>query len=397
MGRGSANTTTAAEKIILLGSTGSIGTQTLEVIQQFPDRFQVEALTAGDNLDLLAQQIQTFHPKWVVIRSPHRIEELKSRVPDFKGTITAGSTGLDELCASNAGNTIVVGLVGMIGLSPTLKALKTGKKVLTANKETFVAGGHLVQPYLDQIVPIDSEHSAIFQCLKNESKKAVRTIYLTASGGPFRNHTPEQMNHVTRADALNHPNWVMGEKITVDCATMMNKGLEVIEAHWLFNIPLDKVQILVHPQSMVHSGVEFVDGSILTQMGAPDMRVPIQFALGYPERLDAEYEGSRLNLFTMPALTFETPNEEKFPCIRLAYEAGRLGSSATAVLNAADEMAVSLFLDEKIGFNQIPMLLERTLEQHQEEGVVLSPTLEEIMTYDAWARRFVRDHQLSHA
>ncbi len=383
------------EKIILLGSTGSIGTQTLEVIQRFPHRFQVEALTAGDNLILLAEQIHRFRPNRVVIRSESRIAELRALVPQFKGSITSGAEGLDELCASDEGDTLVVGLVGIIGLSPTLNALKSGKKVLTANKETFVAGGHLVKPYLDQIIPIDSEHSAIFQCLKNEANSSVKTVYLTASGGPFRTYTPEQMQTIQLADTLKHPNWVMGQKITVDCATMMNKGLEVIEAHWLFDMDFERIQILVHPQSLIHSAVEYVDGSILTQMGAPDMRVPIQFALGYPHRLDAEYEGSRLNLLTMPKLEFEPPDLEKFPCIRLAYEAGKLGSSATAVLNAADEEAVHLFLNQRIRFEQISKLIETALEHHQQDGIKQTPSLKEIVAYDQWARALVKDRQLS--
>lgn len=377
------------ERICLLGSTGSIGTQVLDVVGRFPERFCISALAAGGNLARLAEQIRRFRPEVVAIQSAERIAELRGMVPEFGGEILAGEDGLCALAEGSFSETVIVGLVGMIGLAPTLKALEAGKKVLTANKETFVAGGHLVAPYLKQVLPIDSEHSAIHQCLKNEKAEAVSRLYLTASGGPFRNHTQAELAEVTLEAALKHPNWVMGRKITIDSATLMNKGLEVIEAHWLFGVPYEKIQIVIHPESIIHSGVEFVDGSILVQMGAPDMRVPIQYAMGYPQRLDGEFAGSRLDLLGVSRLNFQVPDAERFPCMRLAYEAGRMGSSATVVLNAADEVAVQLFLEGRIGFMEIPALLERALEAHRAGEMNRAPNLEEIQALDAWAREKV--------
>ncbi len=384
-------------KITLLGATGSIGTQTLEVIDRFPERFSVHALAAGNNIALLADQIRKYRPQRVCIGSADHIQMLRERVPEYRGEILHGDEGLVSLATDPEAGMLVVGLVGMVGLKPTLRALETGKKVLTANKETFVAGGHLVAPWLEMILPIDSEHSAIHQCLKNEKSSAVRTLYLTASGGPFRDYSATQMHSITVADALNHPNWVMGRKITIDSATLMNKGLEVIEAHWLFGADYGQIQVVTHPQSIIHSGVEFTDGSILIQMGAPDMRVPIQYALGYPERLDAEFPGSRLNMLDLSRLDFQPPDMEKFPCLQLAYEAGRMGSSATAVLNAADEVAVQLFLDERIRFTQIPTLLETALETHRKLGVNASPSLDDILELDTWARQYILEKMLTKA
>lgn len=377
------------EKITLLGATGSIGTQSLEVLDRFPERFSVHALAAGNNVSLLAQQIRKYQPKRVCVGSVNGLEELRQQVPEYTGDMLSGDDGLISLAADPEADTLVVGLVGMRGLRPTLAALETGKKVLTANKETFVAGGHLVAPWLEKILPIDSEHSAIHQCLKNEKTSAIQKLYLTASGGPFRDFSTQSMETISVADALNHPNWVMGRKITIDSATLMNKGLEVIEAHWLFGVDYDQIQVVIHPQSIIHSGVEFTDGSILAQMGAPDMRVPLQYALGYPERLNAEFPGSRLDLLALSQLDFQPPDENRFPCLRLAYEAGRMGSGATAVLNAADEVAVQLFLEEQIGFTQISRLLENTLEAYRNQGVNHHPTLNDILELDAWARRIV--------
>jgi 1-deoxy-D-xylulose-5-phosphate reductoisomerase len=374
------------KRITLLGSTGSIGTQVLDVVARFPERFQIVSLGAGENLERLASQIRQFQPKRVSIQSEASREVLRKLVPAFQGEILCGSEGLNALAEDSESDTLVVGLVGMVGLAPTLAALQVGKQVLTANKETFVAGGHLVAPYLHQIIPIDSEHSAIHQCLKHERREAVETIYLTASGGPFRQYSQEQLAQVTVEAALKHPNWVMGRKITIDSATLMNKGLEVIEAHWLFGVPYEKIQIVLHPQSLIHSGVGFVDGSVLVQMGAPDMHVPIQYAMAYPERLTADYPNSRLDLLALSQLTLEPPDERRFPCMRLAYEAGRLGSSATAVLNAADEVAVQRFLAREITFIQIPQLIEQALEHHRKQGINPMPSLEEIDALDGWAR-----------
>ncbi len=378
----------------LLGSTGSIGTQVLDVVRRFPERFRIQTLAAGRNIERLAAQIQEFQPKRVAIQLESDVEALRQRVPEYRGDVLSGPEGLNALAESPETDTVIVGLVGLCGLEPSLKALQAGKKLLTANKETFVTGGHLVQPYLSQVVPIDSEHVAIHQCLKDEPPESVRQIYLTASGGPFRSMSREAMTHVTLEDALKHPNWVMGSKITIDSATMMNKGLEIIEAHWLFGMPYDKIQVVVHPESIIHSGIEFVDGSVLVQMGAPDMHGPIQYAMTYPERLPNEEPGVQLDLLSLSRLNLEPPDLERFPCIRLAYEAGRMGSSATAVLNGADEMAVQLFLEKKIRYVDIPLLLEGALEAHQHAGLVTHPDLDEIKALDAWARRFVLDATL---
>lgn len=387
------------QSISLLGSTGSIGTQVLDIVRRMPERFTIRTLAAGKNLSRLVEQVRAFQPERISIQSDADIPELrallKSHAPAFQGEILTGRDGLNALAEDSVVDTVIVGLVGLAGLEPSLKALKQGKKLLTANKETFVTGGHLVKPYLSQVVPIDSEHVAIHQCLKNESNNAVQTLYLTASGGPFRNFSRAQMAQVTRAQALKHPNWVMGEKITIDSATMMNKGLEIIEAHWLFGVSYDQIKVVVHPESIIHSGVEFVDGSILVQMGAPDMHGPIQYAMTYPERLPNQEPGVKLDLLSLSRLNLEPPDLERFPCIRLAYEAGRLGSSATAVLNGADEMAVQLFLDGRIEYRDIPVLLEKTLLAHVNNGITALPSLEEIKSLDAWARTFIEQNALT--
>jgi 1-deoxy-D-xylulose-5-phosphate reductoisomerase len=385
--------------ITLLGSTGSIGTQVLDVIRSFPERFRIEALAGGRNLSRLAEQVAAFTPRVVCIQNPEDVSAfrdlLKGKAPNFQGEILAGAEGLNVLAELPGADTVIVGLVGLIGLEPSLRALQAGKKLLTANKETFVTGGHLVQPYLGQIIPIDSEHVAIHQCLNNGLKtlqaglKTIRTLYLTASGGPFLDFSSAQMAQVTIEQALKHPNWVMGRKITIDSATMMNKGLEVIEAHWLFGVPYEQIQVVVHPESVIHSGVEFVDGSVLVQMGAPDMHGPIQYAMTYPERLPHVEAAVKLDLFKLSRLNIQPPDLTRFPCIRLAYEAGRMGSSATAVLNGADEAVVQRFLDREIDFVEIPRILEAVLEAHQQDKPSLSPTLDEIFAYDAWAREAV--------
>jgi 1-deoxy-D-xylulose-5-phosphate reductoisomerase len=377
------------QTISLLGSTGSIGTQVLDIVRRMPDRFTVGALAAGKNLERLADQVREFQPRQICIQNEAELPRLRALLPDFEGEILAGPQGLMALAEASQTDTVIVGLVGLVGLEPSLAALKAGKRLLTANKETFVTGGHLVKPYLFQVVPIDSEHVAIHQCLQGAPTSAVRKIYLTASGGPFRCHTADAMKQVTLEDALRHPNWVMGPKITVDSATMMNKGLEVIEAHWLFDLPYDQIEVVVHPESIIHSGVEFVDGSILVQMGAPDMHGPIQYAMTYPERLTNDEPGVRLDLLSLSRLHLEPPDLDRFPCIRLAYEAGQLGSSATAVLNGADEMAVQLFLQRDIEYIQIYRLLSDALTAHQKDGVMPNPSLEEIAMLDAWAREFV--------
>jgi 1-deoxy-D-xylulose-5-phosphate reductoisomerase len=381
------------EAIVLLGSTGSIGTQVLDVVRRMPERFQVKALGAGKNLERLALQVAEFRPEAIAIQEEADRSALtrllKEVAPQFTGEILVGGEGLNALALWPGVDTLIVGLVGLVGLEPSLMSLQKGRKLLTANKETFVTGGHLVQPYLSQIVPIDSEHVAIHQCLKQEPLHAVSKLYLTASGGPFRTHTRDQLSQVSLQEALKHPNWVMGRKITIDSATMMNKGLEVIEAHWLFGVPYSQIQVIVHPESIIHSGVAFQDGSILMQLGAPDMHGPIQYAMTYPHRLPNQEPAVHLDLLALSQLNLEPPDLERFPCVRLAYEAGQLGSGATCVLNGADEMAVQLFLEGKIAFMDIARLLEETLIAYQKLGAAAHPDLRDIQALDAWARESV--------
>ncbi|MEB3287302.1 MAG: 1-deoxy-D-xylulose-5-phosphate reductoisomerase [Vampirovibrionales bacterium] len=379
--------------LCVLGSTGSIGTQVLDVVRHFPNCFKVEALAAGKNIALLAEQIIEFRPSHVVIKDSEDIAALKSLLvaaaikplPEIISTAMA----MDDLAAMPEVDTVIVGLVGLTGLAPTMSALQAGKRVLSANKETFVAGGHLAKPYLKQIIPLDSEHSAIFQCLAGASCSEIAKIVLTASGGPFRKLGAEALANVSTADALKHPNWVMGQKVTIDSATLMNKGLEVIEAHWLFGVDYPQIEVVIHPQSIVHSGVTFVDGVSLLQLGAPDMRAPIQYGMFYPNRVETPFDACKFSIESLNRLDFEPPDKQRFPCLELAYEAGRIGGSMPAVLNAADEIAVQLFLAEKIGLMDIPRLIEKTMAKHHGDGVVSAPSLAEIRTIDHWARTTV--------
>ncbi len=380
--------------ITLLGCTGSIGTQVLDIVRLHPARFQIRALAAGKNLELLARQVGEFNPEAVAIADFNDAESFKAllviHAPQFRGDILFGPEGLEALAALTNVDTVIVGLVGLIGLAPSLVALKAGKALLTANKETFVSGGHLVRPYLRQVVPIDSEHVAIHQCLGVEPPESVSKLYLTASGGPFRLHSLRALQTVTLQDALKHPKWVMGQKITIDSATMMNKGLEIIEAHWLFDISYDRIQVVVHPESIIHSAVCFVDGSILAQLGATDMHGPIQYAMTYPERVHNPVEAAHMDLLQLSSLTLSPPDFERFPCIRLAYEAGRSGSGATAVLNGADEVAVARFLAGTLAFMEIPQLLESALDAYQQAEFCAAPDIETVQHLDAWARQFAR-------
>ena len=385
------------QRVVVIGSTGSIGTQVLDVLGQFPQYFKVAGLAAGHNHTLLAQQVQRFKPDQVAIATPQALEQLALAFtrPAWTKAYT-GEQGLLDLLTETEADVVVIGLVGIAGLAPTIQALTHGKTVLTANKETFVTGGHLVQPYLRQVITLDSEHSAILQCLKGESERSVSRLLLTASGGPFRGYTHEQLRQVSLADALRHPTWQMGQKITVDCATLMNKGLEMIEAHWLFGVDYDRIQVVVHPQSLVHSGVAFVDGSVLFQAGVADMRCPIRYGLSLTLpavgglnasglRLPEPAASAQLDLFTMPALTFEAPNLERFPCLALAAEAGRRGPAITTVLNAADEVAVADFIAGKIGFADIPRQIERALNRVASFGTS-APTLAEVLEIDLETR-----------
>jgi 1-deoxy-D-xylulose-5-phosphate reductoisomerase len=372
------------KKIAILGSTGSIGRQTLDVISNYPDLYQVVALSAGENVELLRQQIKRFKPKIVSVKNTVKREELLKN-EDLDVEVLTGETGMCLIASLEEVDLVVVSVVGIIGLKPTLAAISSGKTIALANKETLVTAGELVMQTCKQhnvnLLPVDSEHSAIFQCLQGENVSSVSRLILTASGGPFRTAELERLKRVTVKDALRHPNWSMGKKITIDSATMMNKGLEVIEARWLFNIDYEQIEIVVHPQSIIHSMVEFVDGSVKAQLSNPDMRLPIQYALFYPERKYTNYNkikwGNQMNL------SFEPPNFDKFPCLKLAYWAGRAGKTYPTVLNAANEIAVDSFLKNKISFLEIPEIIERVLEKHTP---LPAKNFEEIQAADEWAR-----------
>jgi len=369
------------KRVAVLGSTGSIGRQTLDVIRALPQRFQVVGLAAGKNLELLAEQVQEFKPELIGCPPESNDVERLKHIVDIKDNLLT----LDQIAVDPRVDIVVIATSGKAGLRPTLAALRAGKNIALANKESLVSAGEIITGEAEKsgarILPVDSEHSAIWQCLSGENQEAAKII-LTASGGPFRRLSPEQLAEVTVAQALQHPSWQMGKKVTVDSATLMNKGLEVIEAHWLFRMPYDCIDVLVHPQSIIHSMVEFIDGSIKAQLSYPDMRLPIQYALSYPERL-ANPQLPRIDWSLVKSLDFETPDYEKFPCLRLAIEAGKQGGTYPAVLCAADEVAVELFLDGRIRFTDIASSIERTLGQHR---TINNPSLEEIEAADIWAR-----------
>jgi len=362
------------KQLAILGSTGSIGQQTLEVVRALPHRFQVVGLAAGKNLDLLAKQINEFKPRFVYYQDKRGLADAEYEL-----------LSLEDIASHPQVDTVVIATSGKSGLSPTLAAVKAGKNVALANKESLVMAGEIItnEAKLNaaQILPIDSEHSAIWQCLRGETQPAAQLI-LTASGGPFRHYSPAELYSVTARQALRHPSWQMGRKVTIDSATLMNKGLEIIEARWLFDIPIDNIRVLIHPQSIIHSMVEFIDGSTKAQLSHPDMRLPIQYALSYPERLPNP-RLPRLDWSNIENLTFEQPDFDTFPCLKLAIEAGKKGETYPAVLCAADEVAVELFLSQRIKFTDIARLVEQTLEEHE---AIAHPTLEEIMAADAWAR-----------
>ena len=366
------------KRLAILGSTGSIGQQTLEVVRALPHRFRIVGLAAGQNTKLLAKQINEFQPRLVCHQDKEALTRLTSAGYEF--------LSLEEIASHPQVDIVVVATSGKSGLLPTLAALKAGKDVALANKESLVMAGDIITSEAKlnsaRILPIDSEHSAIWQCLHGETKELARII-LTASGGPFRHYSPARLSKVTVEQALKHPSWQMGKKVTIDSATLMNKGLEVIEAHWLFDMPLDSIRIVIHPQSIIHSMVEFVDGSVKAQLSYPDMRLPIQYALSYPERF-SNPQLPKLNWDNISSLTFEQPDLDNFPCLKLAIEAGKAGGTCPTVLCAADEAAVELFLSRHIKFTDIARLVERTLEQHQ---VVSRPTLDEIIEADRWARQ----------
>lgn len=367
-----------SENITILGSTGSIGTQTLDIIRRYPDKFKAVALTAHHNWDLLAAQAREFKPERVVIGDDDNYLDLKDALKDEKIEVMAGSEAIAECAAMPSADTVVTAMVGYSGLLPTVRAIGADKRIALANKETLVVAGELITSLLkksqSEILPVDSEHSAIYQCLQGEDRKNLRKIILTASGGPFRNYKKEDLGSVTVEMALRHPNWNMGAKVTIDSATMMNKGFEMIEAHWLFDCMPENIDVLVHPQSVIHSMVEFCDGSVKAQLGVPDMHLPISYALGYPERLpDAE---AALDFMACGNLTFEKPDTGKFPLLDIAFEAIKQGGTAPCIMNAANEVAVSAFLNDLISFTDIAGLVETTLNKMQPSSDV---TLENLI------------------
>lgn len=376
------------KKITILGSTGSIGTQTLDVIANNPEQYQVVGLAAGYNIDVLRQQIHKFRPHYVSVATKELAETLRTEVPDSI-KVLYGEEGLIEIAAVAEAEFVVTAIVGSAGLRPTMAAIEAGKTIGLANKETLVTAGHIVMEqaarHQVQILPVDSEHSAIFQCLNGESAEAVHKIILTASGGSFRDLTRAELHDVTVEQALKHPNWSMGAKITIDCATMVNKGLEVIEAHWLFGLDYAQIDVVIHPQSVIHSMVQFKDQSVIAQLGTPDMRVPIQYALTYPQR--CETHTKPLELTEWGALHFRPVDYGRFPGLKLAYDCGKMGGTATTVFNAANEIAVAAFLQGEIPFLEIEAILEKTLNQHH---VIADPGLEAIEETDRWARQIAR-------
>lgn len=378
--------------ITLLGSTGSIGTQTLDIVAQHPDKFRLVGIAAGRNVELLARQIEQFRPEIAAIADEALLPELREAIAHFdpKPILAAGAEGVRAVAAYGDAEAVVTGIVGCAGLLPTIAAIEAGKDIALANKETLIAGGPVVNPLLEKhgvkLLPADSEHSAIFQCLQGVPNGGLRRIILTASGGAFRDWPVEKLSEVTVADAITHPNWSMGRKITVDSATLMNKGLEVIEAHYLFGMHYDDINIVIHPQSIIHSLIELQDTSVLAQLGWPDMRLPLLYALSWPERIYTDWE--QLDLVKAGDLTFREPDHDKYPCMDLAYAAGRAGGSMTAVLNAANEQAVALFLDEKIEFLDIPRVIAKACDRHQADNCQ-NPSLEDILAADSWARQAV--------
>ena len=377
------------KRITILGSTGSIGTQTLDVVRKNKDKFQVVAISANSSIDLLLEQIMEFSPKYVAVYNKESALKLKEMIPEnINIEVLSGMDGLVKICQLEEVNVVLTAVVGMIGLVPTMAAIKAKKTIALANKETLVTAGELVMSETKknnvEILPVDSEHSAIFQCLNGERKQDIEKIILTASGGPFRGKKREELVNVTKNEALKHPNWDMGRKISIDSSTLMNKGLEVIEAKWLFDVDVEDIEVVVHPQSLIHSMVSFRDSSVISQMGCPDMRLPIEYALTYPERLKTDFE--RLDLAKVATLTFEKPDMETFPCLALAFKVLKLGGTYPAALNSANEFLVNEFLNDKIGFYDIPYYIERTLEQHKNR---INPTIEDILEVDKETREFL--------
>ena len=372
------------KKIAILGSTGSIGTQALQVIEEHPDLYEAYALTANNQVELLAEQARKFKPAVVVIANEAKYLQLKEMLSDLPIKVYAGSDALCDVVQATSIDVVLASMVGYAGLRPTINAIKAGKEIALANKETLVVAGELITElaaqYHTPILPVDSEHSAIFQCL--ESDNPLEKVILTASGGPFRTFSMEQLRHVTKEQALKHPNWDMGAKITIDSATMMNKGFEVIEAKWLFGVRPEQIEVVVHPQSVIHSMVQFEDGAVKAQLGVPDMRLPIQYAFSYPKRIASSFD--RLDFTQMTTLTFEQPDTEKFRCLALAYEALNQGGNMACIVNAANEIAVSAFLKEKISFIEISKLIEQTMNK---VSFIKNPTYDDYVDTDTEARK----------
>ncbi len=374
------------KNITILGSTGSIGTQALEIIAENPDKFEVYALTANNNADLLIQQAKVFNPEIVVIANEDKYSQVKEALQTLPIKVFAGKEAISQVAEMEPAHIVLTAMVGYSGLKPTISAIKAKKTIALANKETLVVAGELINQlaaeYKTSILPVDSEHSAIFQCLVGEDFSSIEKIILTASGGPFRSKTLEELATVTKAQALKHPNWNMGAKITIDSASMMNKGFEVIEAKWLFGLRSEQIDIIVHPQSIIHSMVQFTDGSIKAQMGLPDMKLPIQYAFGYPDRIQNNY--LRLNFEEYSTLTFEKPDKKRFRNLAFAYEAMRIGGNMPCILNAANEVVVEAFLKEKIGFMQMSDIIEQVM---QKASFIKTPAYEDYVASDCEARR----------
>ena len=375
------------KKIAILGSTGSIGTQTLEVVRNNPE-LQVVALAAGKSVEQMEQQIREFHPLIAGMWSEEAAADLRSRVADLPVKVVSGMDGLLEIATMPQSQVLVTAIVGMIGIRPTIAAIEAGKDIALANKETLVTAGHIIMPLAAKmgvkILPVDSEHSAIFQSLNGEPAGRIEKILLTASGGPFRGRTREQLQNIQVEDALKHPNWSMGRKITIDSSTLVNKGLEVMEVKWLFGVDLNQIQVIVHPQSIIHSAVQYVDGAVIAQLGTPDMKLPIQYALYYPER--RFLPGDRLDFTKLREITFDVPDPETFKGLKLAYQAGKTGGSMPTVFNAANEMAVSLFLKKKIPYLTIPDMIQASMEHHKK---VDAPDVDQILAAEAETYDFI--------
>ncbi|MCI6408620.1 MAG: 1-deoxy-D-xylulose-5-phosphate reductoisomerase [Lachnospiraceae bacterium] len=377
------------KNIAVLGSTGSIGTQTLDIVRNNTDELKIKVLAAGSNVELIEKQIREFKPEIAVLYNAEKANELKIKIADTGVKVLSGMDGMIEAATFDDVDTVVTSMVGMIGIKPTIAAIKAGKNIALANKETLVTAGHIIMPLIKEhkvsLLPVDSEHSAIFQSMNGENRKRISKILLTASGGPFRGKSYEELKNVTMEDALKHPNWAMGQKITVDSATLVNKGLEVMEAAWLFDVDVSMIQVVVHPQSVIHSMVEYEDTAVIAQLGCPDMRLPIQYALFYPDRrfLDAK----KLDFFEMKSLTFEKPDMDTFKGLKFAMEAAEFGGSMPTVFNASNEEAVAMFLNKKIGFLDIYRIIEESMNRHT---VISNPDIDTVLSVERDTREFIR-------